>query len=492
MSFENRALAIPETFTSSSNSSNHKSYYVSTTGDDLNPGTFSSPFRSLQSAINQIGDGEGGTIYLREGTYYHTQEPYVSEIHDGSEDSRLVIQAYEGEKVILDGSSVAQSGISIAGSYVDIIGLELRNATQGITGVRPNHLRLFNNTIHTTYSTGIGIYGIDSRAAQNVLVQGNTVYDTNVNNFLRFDYTWGSGIAISLVQNAEVKDNIVFNNWGEGIAITLTDNAIASGNYVYDNYSVEMYMDNASNSIFESNFIIDTGNSSFHRLLDGHMGYLPAYGIMLANEDYSIGQNLLNNNIIRNNVLVNTLGILTTGTFTNGQIINNTLYGSSETLLHIDEGNYENILIANNIFYQTNETASVYLPYSPSTHEIFLPSGIWVTHNVWMNGNPSRLVTGSNDIFFDPLFVNPGGSTPLDYQLQSDSPAIDRGSFAELVRLDFNLGLRSQDGNGDWLFGIDVGAFEFQGIASDWTASDWVEPAPVASLTVELPLAAGV
>ncbi|MEB3295210.1 MAG: right-handed parallel beta-helix repeat-containing protein [Synechococcales bacterium] len=470
MSFETNPFDTSSTFANAWTS--RKSYFVATTGDDFNPGTFDRPFHSLQAAINQIGDGEGGDIYIRGGTYYASEEPFVSEFNDGREDSRLTIQAYQNEQVILDGLGVALSGISIAGSYVDVIGLEMRYAQQGITGVRPQHLRLIDNTIYSTYSTGIGIYGIDSRSSKDILVQGNKVYYTNINNSPRIDYAWGSGIAISLTQDAIVRDNLVFNNWGEGIAITLSDNAIASGNYLYDNYSVNLYMDNATNSVFEKNFVFNTGNYEFYRPLDGRIDYQPAYGIMFANEEYSVGQNYLNNNIVRNNILVNTLGILMTGIFKNGQVINNTVYGSRESLLYIDEGDYENILIANNIFYQTSWMSPVYLPSSWFADQ-YLPWGIWVTHNNWVNGNPSSLVISSSDIFLDPFFVNPGGSNPNDYQLHYYSPAIDRGSFDELVTLDFGQRWRSQDGNGDGFFKIDLGAFEFDW-SYDWIRYAWV------------------
>ena len=48
---------------------NSQSYYVSTQGNDSNPGTESLPFKTINNAINAMGSS-GGTCIIREG-YYH-------------------------------------------------------------------------------------------------------------------------------------------------------------------------------------------------------------------------------------------------------------------------------------------------------------------------------------------------------------------------------------------------------------------------------------
>ena len=70
-------------------------YYVSKTGNNSNTGTETSPFLTIQKAINSI-DASGGTCILRGGTYHE-------EITLSSK-SNLTIKAYSGEFVIMNGT----------------------------------------------------------------------------------------------------------------------------------------------------------------------------------------------------------------------------------------------------------------------------------------------------------------------------------------------------------------------------------------------------
>ena len=63
-------------------------YYVSTSGNDSNQGTISSPFRTIQKAASVMTAGD--TCYIREGTYRETVVP----LNDGAEGSLITYQAY--------------------------------------------------------------------------------------------------------------------------------------------------------------------------------------------------------------------------------------------------------------------------------------------------------------------------------------------------------------------------------------------------------------
>ncbi len=52
---------------SNSNGISVTNYYVSPTGNDLNPGTLDQPFATIQKAANVAT--EGSTIYIRGGVY---------------------------------------------------------------------------------------------------------------------------------------------------------------------------------------------------------------------------------------------------------------------------------------------------------------------------------------------------------------------------------------------------------------------------------------
>jgi chitodextrinase len=75
-------------------------YYVATSGDSTNPGTFDLPW-SLDHALNGAAGGDiepGDTIYIRGGTYQITATQVVTGFL-GTETDRITIQAYPGERV---------------------------------------------------------------------------------------------------------------------------------------------------------------------------------------------------------------------------------------------------------------------------------------------------------------------------------------------------------------------------------------------------------
>src|SRR5262249_51334716 len=75
-------------------SANAAILYVSTTGNDSNPGTINAPVASLNKANNLASPGD--TIYLRGGSY--TAARYVYCDKDG-----LTISSYPGEQAVLVG-----------------------------------------------------------------------------------------------------------------------------------------------------------------------------------------------------------------------------------------------------------------------------------------------------------------------------------------------------------------------------------------------------
>ncbi|PGQ44302.1 right-handed parallel beta-helix repeat-containing protein, partial [Bacillus thuringiensis] len=85
---------------SNSNANPVTNYYVSPTGNDLNPGTLDQPFATIQKAANVAK--EGSTIYIRGGVY--NQKVRVA--HSGTSGAPITFQNYQDEKVILDGSKV--------------------------------------------------------------------------------------------------------------------------------------------------------------------------------------------------------------------------------------------------------------------------------------------------------------------------------------------------------------------------------------------------
>lgn len=83
--------------------------HVATTGDDTSSGTASSPFASIEKAIEVVEPG--GTIYIHEGTYYPTQRIMVPE-KATDEKHRIRLMAYGSDEVIIDGSRMTPGSVN--------------------------------------------------------------------------------------------------------------------------------------------------------------------------------------------------------------------------------------------------------------------------------------------------------------------------------------------------------------------------------------------
>ncbi|MBE3086931.1 MAG: hypothetical protein IMZ64_12030 [Bacteroidetes bacterium] len=116
-------------------------YYVATTGDDSNPGTLASPFKTWQKGFFTVAAGD--TLFIRGGVYTDMLGLYSGSYfgvrvssHDGTALNLINVQAYTGETPILDCSSLAayagtHYGILLTNcDYWNIKGLLVRNVNE--------------------------------------------------------------------------------------------------------------------------------------------------------------------------------------------------------------------------------------------------------------------------------------------------------------------------------------------------------------------------
>jgi len=103
-------LAFFMLFSSCHNNSGE--FYISTKGNDSNPGTESKPFATLKrarDAVRQLKKYDTISIILMEGSY-HMSEPLMLDTSDsGTEESPVIWRAAENERVILSGGKVIKS-----------------------------------------------------------------------------------------------------------------------------------------------------------------------------------------------------------------------------------------------------------------------------------------------------------------------------------------------------------------------------------------------
>ena len=79
-------------------------YYVSTTGDSLNLGTFDSPFLKVQQAADVMQSGD--ICYIRQGVYH---EEVSIDDRNGTSSSPIIFTSYEDERVVFDGTKQIDS-----------------------------------------------------------------------------------------------------------------------------------------------------------------------------------------------------------------------------------------------------------------------------------------------------------------------------------------------------------------------------------------------
>ena len=76
-----------------------KTYYVSPSGSDSQPGTQSKPFRTLQHVADRMQPGD--ICLIRGGVYNETVRPKMS----GTATAPIIFRAYEGETVTISGAN---------------------------------------------------------------------------------------------------------------------------------------------------------------------------------------------------------------------------------------------------------------------------------------------------------------------------------------------------------------------------------------------------
>jgi hypothetical protein len=81
---------------------NAASYYVASTGDDVNPGTLVKPFHTIQKAADVMQSGD--ICWVRAGVYRETVVP----AHSGRANAPIVFEPYKNESVTVNGTEVVR------------------------------------------------------------------------------------------------------------------------------------------------------------------------------------------------------------------------------------------------------------------------------------------------------------------------------------------------------------------------------------------------
>lgn len=344
--------------------------YVSTSGNDANPGTLASPLRTINVAITQSSAGD--TILVRAGVY-DTERVLIAG-KNGTAAQPVTLRSYPGETAILDRSLNAppngDAGLLeiVDSSHIIVEGLEIRNFKTSNSLKVPigifvhgsgTGVRLIGNKVHDIWQSstgagdafGIAVKGTAATAIDQLVLEGNEVYNLRT----------GSSESVVLngnVTNFTVRNNVIHdcNNIGidfigfEGVnsnvALDRARGGVCAGNVVYN-------VDSQFNPAYGGNF---TGTFATQ---DDRNAARSAPGIYVdGGQDITIERNLVHgcnmgasigsensgrasdnirfrNNILRDNhvggIFLGGAGAGNGGT-SNTSITNNTLYRNDTEL----------------------------------------------------------------------------------------------------------------------------------------------------------------
>ena len=452
----------------------NSSFYVSTTGDDSNPGIQTAPWRTVQHAADTVR--AGGTVNVRGGVY---EELVSIKASGNATDGYITFRSYPGETAVLDAEHFAPEGRSgiltvCNKSYVRIEGFEIRNFRTAEHRLTPlgisvmgagSHIELLKNNVHHIEQNfdgrdapgrggngfGIAVYGTDAKTPiSELVIDGNEVHHLK------------TGSSESLVVNGNVTNfrithNVVHDNNNIGIdvigfertapdpAVDQARDGVVSGNLVYnitsrgnpayrnDESSDGIYVDGGTRILIEQNVIHDVD-----------------FGIELASEHKDRATSYV---IARNNLVYHghTAGVSIggyapeRGRTDHCTVINNTLYdndtsatGSGEFQL---QWNMADNIVANNIVYAgahcliTLNKSQIDKKQPPAAidHNLYYcvsgaKASTWIGASATVTGFEEYVQSTGNDRhsrFLDPHFVD---TATKDFHLRSDSSAIAAGT----------------------------------------------------------------
>ena len=451
----------------------NSSFYVSTTGDDKNPGTESAPWRTVQHAADTARPGS--IVNVRGGVY---EELVSINVSGNASEGSITFRSFPGESAVLDATRFAPTSrtgvLTIHNqSYVRIEGFEIRNFRTAEHRLAPlgidihgsgSHIELLKNNVHHIEQTfpgrdapgsggngfGIAVYGTDAKAPiTDLVIDGNEVHHLK------------TGSSESLVVNGNVTNfrithNVVHDNNNIGIdvigfertapdpAVDQARDGVVSGNLVYnitsrgnpayqnEENSDGIYVDGGTRILIEENVMHDVD-----------------FGIELASEHRDRATSYI---IARNNLIYHchTAGVSIggyapeRGRTEHSTVINNTLYqndtsatGSGEFQM---QWNMTDDIFANNIVYAgsaclfslTRSKAEKDRRPVTIDHNLYYcaagpQASRWAAASDTVSGFDKYVQSTGNDShshFSNPFFIDPAKN---DFHVRSDSPAIAAG-----------------------------------------------------------------
>jgi hypothetical protein len=413
-------------------------YYVSTSGNDHNPGTWDLPWRTINQAAREVTAGD--IVYVRGGIYREA----VNVKSSGTSTRLIKILAYQGEIPVIDGNNYALpegSGnalLKLSGNYIFVSGIEVRYSSY--LGVLVDGTHNVANKINSHHNLHSGMrvagdYGV---------VEYSHVWSNDMQNY-NGQHPSGDSTALTASRHpyyAIIRGNVVNENWGIGLSTYEATGTIIEDNISYDNYGPNIYISDVTGVTFQRNFVYATGN----------MTGGPQIGIQVADETLVAPSSSSDIKII-NNIVYHTKRNLacwngSSSKLVNVLIANNTFVNSTaeSNVIFKNDLVFDNVAFMNNIVQQDG---SLPLILVANNHP-----GLVFSNNLWWPKAPPASASSPEDIISDPFFIKVGDLyAPEWFKLSSDSWAIGEAMTLPEVTIDYFGSERDAS--------PDIGAYEY-------------------------------
>jgi parallel beta-helix repeat protein len=396
------------------------------------------------------------------GTYTSTKSDILSIYRTGEPGKWIRYKAYPGHTPKLKSGNNNWQGIYFNGvSYILIEGLTLEGNNDNVTEAQAKtQLKDTNGDgkidamePKPEYSgTGIGInpdYNNLAQPSHHIIIRKNTVYNFGSGGI----YTYGADFVV-------LEDNVLYNNvWYSPYG--------ASGISFYQNRDTQpgytgYRMIVRRNISYGNRNFLPCSCVGFEKISDGN-GIIVDDSRNTQNESpYGIytGKTLLANNIVHDN-WGRGLHVFESD---NVNIINNTAfsnsYGPTIPQGQISVINADNVRVYNNIAvpyqYRSGFTNKSYTPGKLNNSNVTFDYNLSFGGTGFFDSDPGvsdPIATRNNLVGVNPQFVNEGAR---NFKLQTNSPAIDKGTSSYAPKNDIEKSLRPRGA------GVDIGAYEIR------------------------------
>lgn len=426
-------------------------YYVAPNGNDNNPGTLSSPWKTISKANSTLAPGD--TVFIRAGTYSEQIKP----VRSGTAGKYIKYSAYyigtTPEKVTINYSAAAAPQADLEyRSYVVIDGLNFVNSMKMWVNMQYGHHITLENCTFTRALNYHGIRGWDASyciirncaftAGPDSIAEPGThgtpadmvsMYRAHHNLIENnvFNKSTHASVVIAYAGSTYnvVRNNIVNNEWHMGVGVTT--------------------LANNERNLVEGNIIKNSGELCLENPQDSE-SCRPGSRFSRINQ---VSINVYNaiNTIVRKNTFYKNgsfnLGGAPDRVASDNKIYNNTFDQEHQAIRHMGgsthAGWYNNIYKNNAISRSIDRSIYAVPDINHRTRDIN-----FLINNNFFNGTVTALYKGataqddlakiisawsnefSGNVSANPKFTNWNNR---DYTLRPDSPLIDSGSWLTTI-----------------------------------------------------------